>query len=54
MTPPNEEADESAEPGSDAGTPRWVYAFALVGLFIVIGFIVMHLMGGGLRHDMRL
>lgn len=53
MSSEDDEIDRAAEAQSDAGTPRWVFVFAVVGVLIVAGFIVLHLAGGGFRHDMR-
>lgn len=29
--------------------PRWVYAFAIIAIVVVVAFIVSHLLGGGFR-----
>jgi hypothetical protein len=36
-------------PGGPPGMPRWVKAFALVAIALVLLFVVMHLTGGGFR-----
>lgn len=35
---------------NDSSTPRWVKIFAAVGLALVLLFIILHLVGGGLGH----
>lgn len=35
------------------GTPRWVYAFGILIAVLVLGFVALHLMGGGFpAHDL--
>ena len=34
----------------EAGTPRWVKAFGLVALVLLLAFVVLHLVGGGFGH----
>ena len=34
----------------DTGTPRWVKAFGIVALVLVLAFVVLHLAGGGFGH----
>ena len=36
--------DESPPP-----TPRWVYAFGIIAIIVVVAFIGSHLLGGGFR-----
>jgi hypothetical protein len=36
------EDDEEPE-----GTPRWVWAFGIILAVLVVGFLALHLMGGG-------
>ena len=39
---------KSAEPtDDDAPTPRWVKAFGVVALVLLLAFVVLHLAGGG-------
>ena len=40
-TPADDEVDEAE------GTPRWVYAFGILIAALLIGFAVLHLLGGG-------
>jgi hypothetical protein len=35
--------------GVDPSTPRWVKVFGIIGLVLVLLFIILHLVGGGLR-----
>jgi hypothetical protein len=37
------------KPYGPPGTPRWVKAFALVAIALVLLFVVLHLTGGGFR-----
>jgi hypothetical protein len=39
---PTDDADDD-----DEGTPRWVWAFGIIIAVLVLGFVVLHLMGGG-------
>jgi hypothetical protein len=32
----------------DTGTPRWVYLFGIIAIFLVLLFVILHLIGGGL------
>jgi len=37
-----------------AGMPRWVYAFGILIAVLVLGFVALHLMGGGFpAHELR-
>lgn len=36
--------DESAPPA-----PRWVYAFGIIAIVLILAFIISHLAGGGFR-----
>lgn len=38
---PAEDEDEAE------GTPRWVYAFGILIVALLIGFTALHLLGGG-------
>ena len=40
--PPDPDAD------GDVGTPRWVKAFGIVVIILVVVFAIVHLPGGGL------
>jgi hypothetical protein len=37
------------EAGEDAATPRWVVAFGIVGVVLILVFVAVHLAGGGFR-----
>ena len=37
---------------SDESTPRWVYAFGIIALILVLAFVVLHLTGHGLGDHM--
>ncbi len=39
----------SADRGSNLGAPRWVKAFGIVAVILVVAFVVMHLTGHGLH-----
>ena len=39
---PEDQTDDDTE-----GTPRWVYAFGILLALLVIGFVALHLLGGG-------
>ncbi len=32
---------------SPPGTPRWVKVFAFIAIALVLGFVILHLAGGG-------
>jgi len=32
----------------DTGPPRWVYAFGIIGILLILLFAVLHFAGGGL------
>jgi hypothetical protein len=32
-----------------AARPRWVNAFAAIGIALVVAFVILHLAGGGMR-----
>jgi hypothetical protein len=54
---PNRGGDGPTGPGRDEesppATPRWVYAFGIIAIVLVLAFIVSHLLGGGFRgHSM--
>ena len=34
----------------DEGTPRWVKAFGVVFIVLLVLFIVRHVLAGGMRH----
>ncbi len=42
-----EGAGVGSDRGSSAGTPRWVKAFAIVALVLVLLFVVLQVVGGG-------
>jgi hypothetical protein len=37
----------SLDPEQTTGTPRWAYATAIAVVVLAVGFVVMHLAGGG-------
>ena len=47
---PHAPSDHNAhsENGNDSSTPRWVKIFGVIGLALVLLFIILHLVGGGL------
>lgn len=47
--PPTEETGSDTHGGSPPPTPRWVKAFGLVALALVLLFVIKHLAGGGFR-----
>jgi hypothetical protein len=51
---PDSEGDSGAKsyPAPRAGTPRWVKVFGIVAVILVLGFLIFHLMGGGLGNHM--
>ena len=49
--PPTEDHNSTAG-GSPPPTPRWVKAFGLVALALVLLFVIKHLAGGGFRSHM--
>ena len=45
------EAPRPPETDGEAPTPRWVYAVGIVVILLALGFLAMHLAGGGIpRH----
>lgn len=40
---------QPGDEGPDERTPRWVYAFGIVALLLVLLFAALHLAGGGFR-----
>ena len=40
-----------AESPAYPGTPRWVKVLGLIFLALLLVFVVVHLAGGGFRHD---
>ena len=49
---PPTEVTSSIDGGSPPPTPRWVKAFGLVALALVLLFVIKHLAGGGFRGHM--
>ena len=49
MADPSGDSERDRAPDADAGTPRWVIAFGVVGAILVIAFIVLHLTGNTFR-----
>lgn len=47
-----EDTGLGGEGGSPPPTPRWVKAFGLVALALVLLFVIKHLLGGGFRGHM--
>lgn len=53
MTEPTERPTENDQPGHRPGgtpeprTPRWVKAFLITAVILVVAFAVLHLTGGG-------
>jgi len=49
---PDHPFDDDAD--DTEGTPRWVYAFGILIAVLVLGFVALHLMGGGFpAHELR-
>lgn len=42
------EAPRPPRTDDEAPMPRWVYALGLVVVLVAVGFVVMHLAGGGI------
>ena len=40
-------AQASPDAGADAGTPRWVKVFAILGITVLAAFVILMLTGGG-------
>lgn len=50
---PEQSPDDHDPPATldvDAGTPRWVKAFGVVAVVLILAFVVLHLAGGGFGH----
>ena len=47
--PPSEETGSDTDGGSPPPTPRWVKAFGLVALTLLLLFVINHLAGSGFR-----
>lgn len=45
-----EEREPPDELDGDAAAPRWVKAFGIVALLLLLAFVVAHLAGGGFGH----
>ena len=43
------DADVRRGDESPPATPRWVYAFGIIAIILVLAFIISHLAGGGFR-----
>ncbi len=41
------DSDPHPDSGGDAGTPRWVYAFGIIALVLVLLFVILMPGGGG-------
>ena len=52
MTDPIPPTDDAGSGGSAPPTPRWVKAFGLLALALVLLFVIEHLFGGGFRSHM--
>jgi hypothetical protein len=55
MTDPPRYPDSSGDTGmrpdyESPSTPRWVKAFGLIALVLILAFVIAHLAGGGLGH----
>jgi hypothetical protein len=50
---PNRASDEDTDAGrgdeSPPATPRWVFAFGIIAIVLILAFLVSHLSGGGFR-----
>ena len=53
--PPDPDANDDArgESGGYPGTPRWVKVFGIIVIVLVLVFVIVHLMGGGLGDHRR-
>jgi hypothetical protein len=50
---PNDDPGVGGDGESPPATPRWVYAFGIIAVVLVLAFVVSHLVGGGFRgHSM--
>lgn len=49
MAGPSGDSERDRAPDADDHTPRWVIAFGVVGLVLVIVFVVLHLTGNTFR-----
>lgn len=49
VRPASGPGDAGPDPEEDPGTPRWVKAFGIVAVILVLLFIALHLAGGGFR-----
>ena len=47
---PHDDRGPAAPSDVDAPTPRWVKAFGVVALLILVAFVALHLAGGGFGH----
>jgi hypothetical protein len=51
--PPNDDTGGGPDDELPPAAPRWVYAFGIIAIVLVLAFIVSHLAGGGFRgHSM--
>jgi hypothetical protein len=48
MANPPRYSDSRDAAGDDTGTPRWVYVLGIIALVLVLLFVILHLIGGGL------
>lgn len=49
---PNQANDDTRVGRDDQSpppTPRWVYAFGIMAIVLILAFIISHLVGGGFR-----
>jgi hypothetical protein len=47
MADSSDDSGFPSETDDDEGTPRWVYAFGILIAVVVVGFVTLHLLGGG-------
>ncbi|MBA2563863.1 MAG: hypothetical protein H0V09_00365 [Gemmatimonadetes bacterium] len=43
-----DDAGEGPDRGLTTGTPRWVYVFGILAIVLVLLFVIIHFLGGGL------
>lgn len=49
-SPANNDLDP--DPGSPPSTPRWVYAFGIIAIILVLLIVIRHVIGGGFQSHM--
>lgn len=47
-----DDRDPPDTPDGDVGTPRWVKAFGIVAVLLLLAFVAWHLAGGGFGRHM--